>query len=113
MQLKLVAETGCTISSPIEDEIGTYYTRICTGSNNSSKWYLPKIADAAIAALFVASSDGQSSYYTRQCFKYDLTSKMFALDTTKITEDAGYEIVINTNTSKAVSPPSLTPLGGG
>jgi hypothetical protein len=94
---------GCTITTG-SDADGTYKT--CTKNGGTLKWYVPLVSNAALADDFV--SDQRGGVVTRQCYKFDDASGVYAIDTAEVDEDAGYELFLNTDTSKVVTPPDLS-----
>ncbi len=88
------------------DSTGSYKTKT-QQSSQASKWYIPDLSDTTIASNFVTQQDG--SLITRQCFKQDETSGLYLIDTAKITEDAGFEILDTGNTVNAAKFVALPP----
>lgn len=94
-------------SSNSSDTDGDFYLRT-QQSGQIAKWYKPTLSDSSLANLFATGSDG--SYITHQCFKYDSASGLYLIDTDKITETAGYEVLDSGNTvnkSKFIAPPEI------
>lgn len=89
------------------DTVGTPKTRT-QQDGKTSKWYVPAISDLTLAAEFVTGSSG--NIITRQCFKQNATTFLWELDTTAVTETAGYELIRSTDTTKSakfIAPPSI------
>jgi hypothetical protein len=97
----------CTKTEGATDSLGTYHATSCTqnGQTEQSKWYFPKIADAALAEEFVSEQVG--GIVTRQCYVLDASTGVWGIDTDEIAEEAGFELVRNTDTTKFIAPPQL------
>jgi hypothetical protein len=97
----------CTKTEGATDSLGTYHATSCTqnGQTEESKWYFPKIADAALAEQFVSEQVG--GIVTRQCYALDASTGVWGIDTDEIAEEAGYELVRNTDSTKFIAPPQL------
>ena len=94
---------GCTITTG-SDADGSYKT--CTKNGGVLKWYVPLVSNAALADDFVTEQRG--GVVTRQCYKFDDASGVYAIDTAEVDEEAGYELFLNTDTAKVVTPPDLS-----
>lgn len=89
------------------DADGNYLTRTQQGTNQQVKWYKPTVTDANLATTFTSQQNG--SLITRQCFKQDKTSGRYEIDTAKITESAGFEILDTGNAVNAAKFITLPP----
>ena len=63
-------------------------------SGQVTKWYVPAISDTDLVHEFVTGNSG--GIITRQCFKQDVSTGKYLIDTTKITETAGFELLDTT-----------------
>lgn len=90
----------CGAVTSATDTTGKYYTATC--GTDVRKWYVPKIT--GVNEAFV--TDQQPSQFTRTCFKQNATTGEYDIDTSKISADAGYELITTSDTSKVISPPT-------
>jgi hypothetical protein len=100
---------NCTLDTPVDgssDSGGIYYQKKCTspggGGEQISKWYRPKVLNTNLAAEFAKKQ--HSNIFTRQCYVQQEDGK-YAVDTDEIKDDAGYELIKATDTTKVVGPP--------
>lgn len=94
------------------DTTGSYYEGIANGPQAgvpvTKKWYVPKLSDTSAATTFVTETSG--NFITKQCFTQNAEG-LYIIDTSKISDSAGYQIIEGTSTDKP-TPPDLSKAKG-